>query len=333
VVVGSSIYYPNSTPKITTNIEKGKFKITGQVPYPIGVVIYNNVKYISGYFLIEPGSQIVNSDVNLFRKTPAIHNYIMGEYARDFVSVADRAKLKIDSLNKVINKLQVAYPSNAPDSVKLTIEQLSKNLYQESDKILLQFVTEHPDSYIGLSKLINLMDFGYEDIFDSIYAHFSDRIKSTYAGKLLYNQLSASKALAVGKRFPVMSVVDIHNDMLDNDVFLAKKYTLIDFWYSHCGPCIGQFNDLKVIYDNYQGKGFEIIGVSTDKVKFKADWQSVIKKHGLKWMQYWDVDGKQAQALSVQAFPTNYLLDSNGQIIMKDLRPVELAQFLSDHLQ
>ncbi len=114
---------------------------------------------------------------------------------------------------------------------------------------------------------------------------------------------------------------------------LKKKYTLIDFWYSNCSPCIGQFADLKTIYEKYKGQGFEIIGISADKVKDKQNWQNIINKHQLIWPQYWDINGQETSKLSINTFPTNFLLDSEGKIIKKNIRPVELAEFLSENMK
>jgi alkyl hydroperoxide reductase subunit AhpC len=90
---------------------------------------------------------------------------------------------------------------------------------------------------------------------------------------------------------------------------------------------------LKETYEKYKDKGFEIIGISTDRIRYKEKWEEAIQKYALLWPQYWDQDGEASSKLSINKFPTNFLLDSRGHIIRKDLRPVELDQFLWENMR
>ena len=67
---------------------------------------------------------------------------------------------------------------------------------------------------------------------------------------------------------------------LDNND-MREKYTLVDFWFSHHGPCIRQFDELRYLYNTYKPKGFEIIGISTDDEKYIGDWKGIIKQYNL----------------------------------------------------
>jgi len=50
--------------------------------------------------------------------------------------------------------------------------------------------------------------------------------------------------------------------------------------------------------------------------------------YGLNWGQYLDKDRKEPRKFFVNQFPTNYLLNSSGQIIRKNVSPFELKCFL-----
>jgi peroxiredoxin len=120
---------------------------------------------------------------------------------------------------------------------------------------------------------------------------------------------------------------------MDQASFSQHEYTFVDFWYSNCNPCIAQFPHLKETYAKYKDKGFEVIGISTDRLKDKKKWEEAIQRFELSWPQYWDQDGVASSKLSINKFPTNFLLDSQGKIINKDLRPVELEQFLLENIR
>ena len=66
----------------------------------------------------------------------------------------------------------------------------------------------------------------------------------------------------------------------------ANKYTLVDFWASWCGPCMGEVPHLKETYDKFHKKGFEIYGVSFDNNRDK--WLAAVKDNGMKWIQVSD---------------------------------------------
>jgi thiol-disulfide isomerase/thioredoxin len=111
-----------------------------------------------------------------------------------------------------------------------------------------------------------------------------------------------------------------------------NKFTLIDFWYSHCQPCLQQLPDLKKLYTSYNANGFSIIGVSVDKKEHEADWQNVIQQFNLSWPQYIDLAGKEAINLGIDSYPTNFLVDDKGVIIKKDISTEELRDFLKNKL-
>ncbi len=93
------------------------------------------------------------------------------------------------------------------------------------------------------------------------------------------------------------------------------------------------FEKLKTIYQKYRFKGFEIIGISTDEKKNKADWKKAIIRYNLSWKHFWDVNGFWAQKLSINSFPTNFLLDNTGKIIAKNIEPTELEKLLEKNLK
>lgn len=104
------------------------------------------------------------------------------------------------------------------------------------------------------------------------------------------------------------------------------QYTLVDFWFSNCKPCISQFPKLTAIYEQYKNKGFEIIGISTDEQP--GDWKDAIAKYNLSWQQLWDGKKLTLDRLFIRAFRTNLLLDANGKIVQKDIELFQLEELL-----
>ena len=156
--------------------------------------------------------------------------------------------------------------------------------------------------------------------------------------------------LATGEMFPNIPLASIYRDanltggkmfsnlpVNANDSLLAiinkNEFTLIDFWFSGCQPCIKQFPGLKNIYNNYKGKYFEIIGISIDSGKGEENWKKIIGQFNLDWFQFLDSKKSITEELNITGFPSNFLLDNSGKIIRKDITPEELEIFLKENLK
>ena len=88
-------------------------------------------------------------------------------------------------------------------------------------------------------------------------------------------------------------------------------------------------------YQRYHEKGLEILGVSLD-TQAEA-WQAAIRKDALNWLQVCDFngwDGKVPAMYGVQSIPANYLIDSKGNILAKNLKPsLMIVGFIGDDLR
>jgi len=114
---------------------------------------------------------------------------------------------------------------------------------------------------------------------------------------------------------------------------MQKKYTLIDFWASWCGPCRSESNTLNALYEKYNAKGFEIYGVSLDDNKNK--WLKAIEKDNRTWTNVSSLQGFKTPAsydYAVTALPDNYLIDANRKIIAKNIHGEELVTLINELL-
>jgi thiol-disulfide isomerase/thioredoxin len=121
----------------------------------------------------------------------------------------------------------------------------------------------------------------------------------------------------------------IKNDMNGNPFKLSSlkgKYVLVDFWGSWCGPCRASHPHLKQVYNKYKDKGFEILGIASEKVNdlntAKESWKKAVETDGITWMQVINNDNKGAQhdvtrLYGIEGYPTKLLLDKEGKILAK----------------
>lgn len=297
--VGNERYYPKELINPTKKIVKGRFVFKGTIHYPyafiLGVKQAEVLKYVSDIFFIDPIEQNLQCDINKLHQVPVLINNSMNNLLK-YNSFADK--------------------------------------YDNDETPLLTYAKSHPDSYIVMWKLIEkFSDRNYKQIYDSTYQCLSKNLKSTNTGQKLGKYLLLTKSLDIGSDFPKLKVKDM-DKLIDFDAkSTSGHYILIDFWYSSCGPCIGQFEELKRIYSLYKKGGFNIVGIANESTGTIEKWRNVIDKHKLPWKQYIDMKGFECNNLNINSFPSNFLINQEGKIIAKNLEPKDLNNFLEEHVK
>ena len=153
-------------------------------------------------------------------------------------------------------------------------------------------------------------------------------------GRMEQSAIKASNdaSLIVGQRVPEFSLANYDDeDVALFDLIGERDMVLIDFWASWCGPCIADFPELKKLYSAYSDEGFEIVGVSIDDNM--EDWKEGVDEHELPWVnlgELKDWGGPVAVSYGVSAIPAGFLVDSQGCIYKKNVRPAALKEFLVD---
>ena len=327
-----SDYIPSKARELVARVEHNKFSISGYVPEPQAVVIALDDRYRSDEFIIEKGIQTISINTDSARKVPVVlNNTMIKEYPR-YTAFFKQLDMKRSLYFQKLDSLYKIYNYQLPTAINLNKKKEDDNLYAESNQLLLRYTEKNPSSKIAFWELIRKMGWGYEPLFDSIYNSFSSELKNGYAGRILNKKLESGKQLSVGKQFPPFQCVNRSNEKFSSAIFLKSKFTLVDFWYSGCAPCRGQFDRLKDLYKQFSNKGFEIVGISVDRDTDKKKWEDIIINDKLIWQQYWDINGKNTKSLSINAFPTNFLIDSTGEIIAKNISLEALKEFLSEKL-
>ncbi len=93
------------------------------------------------------------------------------------------------------------------------------------------------------------------------------------------------------------------------------KPLLINIWASWCGPCRAEMDSLERLAGRYNGKAFNIIGISTDDYRDRAE--TFIKKTGISFDNYLDSKLFLENMLGANRIPLTLLVDKHGRILTK----------------
>lgn len=110
-----------------------------------------------------------------------------------------------------------------------------------------------------------------------------------------------------------------------------NEMVLLNVWASWCGSCIELFPHLEEIYTDFRDYGFEIVSVSVDR--HPENWERALEEHDTPWInvrENIDFSGPMAWSYGIWLVPKQYLLNSEGCIVGKNLSVNELKENLSD---
>ncbi|UYQ94889.1 AhpC/TSA family protein [Chitinophaga horti] len=144
------------------------------------------------------------------------------------------------------------------------------------------------------------------------------------------------RSVEVGKKAPDFVIADTEGRQVHFKDQLGKKYVLLDFWASWCGPCRAENPNLVRTYQQFKDKGFDIFAVSLDRNGDRDKWLKAIADDQLTWqhvsdLAFWNCEP--AALYGVRAIPSNLLIAPDGTILARNLRGKELEAKLGELLK
>ena len=203
------------------------------------------------------------------------------------------------------------------------------------DTLIVDFLKKNPNSYVPLWLLVNHFSRGsqeYNKLYDDSIGLFSDEIKKTELFKKFKASIEKGKNFSFKDKELLLQNMDLEAVQFTLSSLNDSKYILLDFWYSNCGPCLFEMPKYIPLYEKYKAQGFEIVSISSDKTSKIENWKTVIQEKGFSWTHYLDENRVETTKLNIRRFPTTFLLNGDGTIIERDIKPEKLKEFLSANL-
>jgi len=256
----------------------------------------------------------------------------------DSEKIRDFNKLS-NEYGKIYQKIQDDYAEiiNSNPSAKDSIYSVLMPQFQSNmDKYSVEafkFVQDNKDNLAGFYAAGTIDQNKYEQQL-IVYA---DEIKSKFpkngAVQSFVTKMEGLKPVSIGQFAPDFQLPDQTGKEFKLSDFKGK-YILLDFWASWCAPCRDENPNIVKQYEKFKSKNFMVLGVSLDDDR--DAWLKAIKDDQLNWphlseLKRWD--GKVTLQYKVEGIPASFILDPEGKIIAKNLRGVELEQFLGKTLK
>ena len=108
---------------------------------------------------------------------------------------------------------------------------------------------------------------------------------------------------------------DIENVTRTYDELKGEKITILDFWATWCKPCTKAIPELNKLYEEFKGKGVQIIGINCDGPRSISKVVPVSKSLNITYPVLIDLNASLVAELGVQAYPTLIFLNSNGKVV------------------
>lgn len=121
--------------------------------------------------------------------------------------------------------------------------------------------------------------------------------------------------------FPQFQGKDLDGNDVDNSLFANNAFTVVNFWFSGCKPCVDEMDDLDALNQRIKEQGGEVIGVNTETLDGNADniatAKKILESAGASFRNIYFDPGSEAGkfALGIMAFPTTCVVDRQGNIV------------------
>lgn len=306
-------------------IMKGKFELKGSLKEPVSALLLIPATGDYKIFWIENSDITLRAEKNKFQSAKITGSKIQLENDKLLVKES-LIIIKRDSLEKLLYNGE---KNLGREVIKKELNKLRQDLKQE----YISLVKNNPASYVSANILnIYKTTWGKEKV-EPLYNALTDEMKNSSYGKSINSYLELNVNPKVGDKFVDFESTDTNDKTIKLSDIKAKA-VLLDFWAAWCSPCREENKNLVKVYADYKKYGFEIFGVSGDTEK--ESWLEAINNDKLIWTNVFDGEGTNSKSFliyGINGIPDNFLINSEGIIVARNLRGDELRKKLDELLK
>ena len=141
-------------------------------------------------------------------------------------------------------------------------------------------------------------------------------------------------------KFPAFEGKDLDgNTVKSSDLFSGNAVTVVNFWFTTCGPCVGELGDLDALNKELSDKGGALIGINAFTLDGNeaaiSDAKDVLTQSGATYQNVYFDSGSEAGKFveSIYAYPTTYVVNRSGRIVGDPIVGAITSKAQADALQ
>ena len=141
-------------------------------------------------------------------------------------------------------------------------------------------------------------------------------------------------------KFPAFEGKDLDgNTVKSSDLFSGKAVTVVNFWFTTCGPCVGELGNLDALNKELSGKGGALIGINAFTLDGNeaaiSDAKDVLTQSGATYQNVYFDSGSEAGKFveNIYAYPTTYVVNRSGRIVGDPIVGAITSKAQADALQ
>lgn len=323
----------------TATISNGKFRFKGQLDGTTPAYLYfDNMD--GEYLYLEPAKLRLGMD----RKRPFAFALSGSSIDREIAelqhALAECQQTRYESHRHVqdLNAQWAEAEEKDKDSLwsvfYQALQPCKEDIYRE-DSLRFNFAAEHLNYSITphLLYLASRTQVADAKLLEQLYNRLPETSRNSILGQLAGIQIrfhAQEWGHRVGDYACDFTRTDASGSTVRLSDYRGKKYVLLDFWASWCGPCMQEVPKVRQLHARFGSRGLQIIGISCDEKR--SQWLQAIEKNSLKaYPQLLSVesdDNKEGQPFfedqtniadiyDVTSIPAYLLIDRDGKIIAR----------------
>ena len=326
----------------TVTNQQGNYRFT--VSTPVAAPTFYNIVYKQSSIpvIVSPGEKVkVNSLCDLGRNY-TVEGSDDSKLLKEFNTMYSNGVRSLDSLANLYSETR---PTPDNDARRTALLREYTQRYVKIKREHIAFIVKNASSMAAVYALYQRLP-NDEALFNAnddrvYYRMVADSLADKYPASphviallrdvktqddaaALAQQVSRQHAETAGLNHPEITL----QDMFGKDHKLSElknKAILLTFWSvtDPKGPAMN--NEMKELYKEFSGKGFDIYQVSLDSDK--ASWILAVQAQKLPWTNVIDPNGftgLPAMSYNVAATPVNFLIDRRGNITGRNLQGAAL---------
>ncbi|MCM1449682.1 MAG: AhpC/TSA family protein [Clostridiales bacterium] len=239
---------------------------------------------------------------------------------------------------KAISNLNDQYQAFFDDYVQRRdslYKMINENMDEAEQIAVHNLIQMHLDSVVSEKMVANISNpIGYMLLLQKAFDMESDKFEALltkYPHLAKFDRISrikksfdAKKATSAGNAYTDFEVTGDSVAVKLSDCIVPGQYNLVDFWASWCGPCKREIGIMKQLYEKYNSKGLNIVGV--DVWENSSDAKAWLAENPLPWkVIFAGKDSSVTDLYGINGIPCIMLIDPQGKIVARDLFEDELV--------